>query len=137
MLSVRHLATIMVMAPTDIRQDRSDGAVTSDKIARNAVDSVNIKDSTIGRDKIDPNFVLLDTSLMGTDTIESGKSSVTVFNSEVNGSCLIFLTVEPTIDSVPAIKVNSVSHGSFFEVGTIDNSNAPADIPFKYLIIKP
>jgi hypothetical protein len=103
------------------------------------VDSTNITNGSISGANIAPRYVLPDTSLIGTATIAAGQSQVTVFRTNVNATCLVFLTIGLTTDSVPAIKVRSVAPvGGSFVVGTADNSLAPSGgIPFKYMAIKP
>jgi len=102
----------------------------------NSITSPMIVDSTITSADIASGFLLLNTSLMGGDVIQSGSSIDTVINSEVTTGCLIFLTIGPTRDSVKPIKVYSIANGRFV-VGTIDNQPTLAPIPFQYLIIKP
>jgi hypothetical protein len=123
-----------------------DSAITSIKISSNAISTAQIKDSTITSEKIQdstitgvdisPQFILLDTTLMGIAQIDSGYNQVTVFNTRVTNNSLIFLTIGPTLNSIDkSIKVKGIYPPNSFIVGTISNNSTSIKIPFQYVII--
>jgi len=114
------------------------GSIDSTDISTGAVTSAKILDSTVTQADVNAGYRFLETSLMGSDSIISGSKTVTVTNSYVTSTCRILLTIGPTADSVPAIKVVSITTtGGSFVVGTADNANAPCNIRFWYIAIKP
>lgn len=80
-------------------------------------------------------------AIVGTGTIESGTSYVTVYNSAVTSNSIILLSVGPHA-SLGAninggVRATTITGGSSFNVATMDNAvpSPAANISFSYLII--
>ncbi len=74
---------------------------------------------------------------VGAGTIAAATNSITIANTSVTASSLIFLTINNTTGSVPMpLKVGTITPGVSFVVDTGDATGAPAGgINFNYMIV--
>ena len=74
---------------------------------------------------------------VGTSAIAPATNSITIANTSVTASSLIFLTINNTTGAVTMpLKVGTITAGTSFVVDTGDATNAPAGgINFNYMIV--